>query len=123
MFISKKKYKEIIESLKSYKEKDHKKQDKIYDLEIEKSKLENRIDILEQNNRALLNNNNKLIDWIEKIINELGCYEVSSNNDIRIPIYKNECTYYKDNHYLNGSIKKEVIIPQISFMRVTRRNN
>ena len=119
MFISKKKYQEKLDLIEGYRERNNEKQNKIYDLQIEKSNLENRINILEQNNIALLDNNNKLTDWIEKIINEVGCYEVSEHNAIRIPIYKNDCTIYDENSYLKGMTQKEVIIPKVVFMKMS----
>lgn len=117
MFISKKKYKEKLDLIEGYIEKSHVKQDKIYDLEIEISHLENKIDILENNNRALIENNNKLTDWIYKIINEMGCYEVSEYNSVRVPIYKNECKRYNEEP-LKEITRKEVILPQICFMKI-----
>jgi len=119
MFISKKKYKEKLDLIERYSEKSHIKQDKIYDLEIEISHLENKMDILENNNRALIENNNKLTDWIYKIINKLGCYEVSEYNSVRIPIYKNECKRYNEGP-LKEMTRKEVILPQIVFMKMER---
>lgn len=117
MFISKKKYKEKLDLLEGYREKSHIKQNKIYDLEIEKSRLENKTEILEENNRALIDNNNKLTDWIYKIINELGCYEVSEYNAIRIPIYENKIKSFglKQGREF---IEKEVILPRICFMKM-----
>lgn len=124
MFISKKKYKEKLDLIEGYREKNHIGQDKIYDLEIEISHLENKMDILENNNRALIENNNKLTDWIYKIINEIGCYEVPEYNSIRIPIYKNKIKSFglKQGREF---IEKEVILPEICLKRIqsSSKNN
>lgn len=119
MLISKKKYQEKLDLIEGYKKKNSEKQEKIYDLQIEKSKLENQINILENNNIALLENNHKLIDWIEKIINELGCYEVSENNKIRIPVYKNERIMFGEEDYLKGMTKKEIVLPEVVYMQIS----
>lgn len=119
MIISKKKYQEKLDLIEGYKEKNNEKQNKIYDLQIEKSSLENRINILENNNIALLENNHKLIDWIEKIINEVGCYEVRENNIIRIPVYKNESVMFGEDNYLKGMTKKEIVLPQVVYTQIS----
>lgn len=120
MFISKKKYKKKLDLIEGYREKSHIKQDKVYDLEIEISHLKNKMDILENNNRVLIENNNKLTDWIYKIINEIGCYEVPEYNSIRIPIYKNECKRYNEG-LLKEMTRKEVVLPQICFMKMEKK--
>lgn len=119
MFISKKKYKEKLDLLEGYKQRCDKKQEKIYDLEIQISHLENKIDRLESNNTTLINENSKLTEWICKIINEVGCYEVSEYNSIRIPVYKNECVPYNEEP-LKEMRRKEVVLPQICFMKMER---
>lgn len=120
LFISKKKYREKLDLLEGYKQRCDKKQEKIYDLEIQISHLENKVDNLESNNTALMSENNKLTEWIYKIINEVGCYEVSEHNAIRIPVYKNECVPYWE-ETLKEMDKKEVILPQICFMKMERK--
>lgn len=119
MFISKKKYQEKLDLIEGYREKNNEKQNKIYDLEIEKSSLENKINILEQREIRLLESNQKLIDWIEKVINELGCYEVRDNNTIRIPVYKNENVMVGKDNYLKGMTTKEIVIPRIVYMKMS----
>ncbi|MCI8621364.1 MAG: hypothetical protein HFJ50_06555 [Clostridia bacterium] len=119
MFINKKKYKEKLDLLEGYRQSRDKKQEKIYDLEIQISRLENKIDRLESNNTALINENSKLTEWIYKIINEVGCYEVSEYNSIRIPVYRNECVPYNEEH-LKEMKMKEIVLPQICFMKMER---
>ncbi len=66
---------------------------------------------LTENNKILAEENKKLIEWIEKIINEIGSYEVSERNCIRVPIYKNikSFGYCFGKSYRN----KEIVLPQI----------
>lgn len=115
--LSNKKYEEMQNLIEGYK-KEHKKQDKIYELEIEKSRLENKIDILENNSTAMLSEIQKLIEWIEKIINDVGCFEVPENNSIRIPIYKNIYEKAYSNEFKEPRVRKEIHLPSITFMQM-----
>ncbi len=117
MFITKKKYQEMQDLIEGYRDSRDAKQSEIYDLRLEKNHLENKIKILEQNNTALIDNNNKLTDWIEKIINEVGYYKVAEDFQMKIPIYKNECTIFgmKEGKPFT---QKEIVLPQICFMKM-----
>lgn len=59
--------------------------------------------------------NQKLIDWIEKIINDLGAYEVAENNAIRVPFYKK-----RRNEKEEAGNVEEIILPQITYT-ITRK--
>ncbi len=64
--------------------------------------------------------NQKLTDWIEKIINEVGIktnnkYE---NSTITIPYYENKKPYYIEGDYSNPSFEqKDILIPSIRFTK------
>ena len=69
---------------------------KITRLEEELKHKDNVIDIQKQSietykndNDILMTANQKLTDWVNKIINEVGIYEVEDKKSITIPIYKN----------------------------------
>lgn len=71
----------------------------------------------EQINIALQDENKKLIDWVKKIIQEVGCYTVNNDNCIRIPIKEDvvKAYGYQD---INDYIRKEKIhIPAIHFIK------
>lgn len=55
-----------------------KQQDKQYKSELKK---------LQECNDKLVYTNQKLIDWIEKIINDVGCYKVDTDTDVLIPVH------------------------------------
>ena len=132
MFVSKKKYEEKLDIIEAFRiERDHNKT-KIYDLQVEKSNLinmneilENRIKNLEYCNDSLFKKNQKLIEWVEKIINEVGVYEVRERNTFSIPVYKRD----DDMCFNNGELlewqlpitKKEVIIPEIRILQMGRK--
>ena len=131
LFVSKRKYQEKLELIEAYKEKCKEKDLVIYRLKNDKGNLEDVIKLLEKQlnvlnntvescekiNSDLLREQTKLIEWIEKVINDLGCYEVSSNNTVRIPMIQN-CRNYDDVGWLNG---KEVRIPEIVYFKTTKR--
>lgn len=66
---------------------------------------------LANSNEMLIKENKILIEWIEKIIKDVGCYEVSERNLIRVPIFKNTKSF----GYCFGKpyISKEIVLPQI----------
>ena len=68
---------------------------KEYELQLknQRSLLEDKqrlIEKQEQSIERLIATNNDLIQWIYKIINEVGCYEVSKTDNIRIPLIKRD---------------------------------
>ena len=78
---------------------------------------------LDRDNNMLIETNKKLTDWINKIINEVGIYEVNDRHSVQIPIYKEERRAIFGNmndvmkempNFINGEI---IIIPEIKFVR------
>lgn len=113
MFISKKKYKEKLDLIDGYREKRDMKQKEL-------RKAEDRIAILEYDNTNLINNNKLLIDWIYKVINDVGCYEVPEYNSIRIPVYKNEVKS-SGVKQRKQFIEREIRLPEICFMKTEEK--
>lgn len=83
-----------------------------------------RIDSLNKDNDTLMKANQRLTEWINKIINEVGIYDVHDRRTINIPIYRNPVKAMSGNY---GEIMKEmpnflnseeVIIPEIRFIRM-----
>ena len=75
-----------------------------------------------KDNTILLTNNQVLLEWINKIINEVGVYNVETRQTIRIPIYKNPIRAiggrYEDviKEIPNFLKQEEIIIPEIKFI-------
>ena len=72
-------------------------------------------------NTKLLEQNNKLIDWIEKILKEVGTCRVNNRNNFVIPIYKDDgSVYYRNKEYNDIYEKHEetIIIPEIIIKKV-----
>lgn len=87
--------------------------------EDERNELRLRYDCIKQdrvNAENLLKQNNKLIDWIEKILKEVGTCRVNTNTTFKIPIL-----YDNDRNYINlpfeGFEKEYIIIPQIEIIK------
>lgn len=60
--------------------------------------------------------NKKLIEWIQKILQEFGTSQVNDRK-ISIPIYKNSINYFIDNALLTEEV---VIIPEIRLHKIRR---
>ena len=84
------------------------------ELEEEIVRLEKRNETLELSVQDLARENEKLVDWVNKIINDIGCYQVNERS-VKIPVM--ECM---GNSY-EPCIGKKVTIPEISFYKVERR--
>lgn len=90
---------------------------------IEKIQKE-RISDLNNDNDILMKANQRLTDWINKIINEVGIYEVQDRRTITIPICKNPVKAafgnIEDIRANMGEFmsQEEIIIPEIRFVRM-----
>lgn len=60
--------------------------------------------------------NKKLIEWIQKILQEFGTSQVNDKK-ISIPIYKNSINSFIDNEPLT---EEDVIIPEIRLHKIIR---
>ena len=119
---------ELIEKMSMLMEED---KVKITKLEEELKHKDNVIDIQKKSietykndNNILMISNQKLTDWVNKIINEVGIYEVKDKKSITIPIYKQnrkaiagKWDDIKDE--LPGFLaQEEIIIPEIRFIKI-----
>lgn len=96
-------------------------------LEDLKVTLNHRIEILDRNNDILMKTNHELTEWINKIINEVGLYEIENTRAITIPIYKDSRKLIAGRYdemmkrmpdFLNT---EEIVIPQIRFVRTKNK--
>lgn len=118
---------ELIEKLKTQMNED---KIKITKLEEELKHKDNVIDIQRQcietykkDNDILMISNQKLTDWVNKIINDVGIYEIEDKKSITIPICKNshrviagKWDNVKDE--MPGFLsQEEIIIPEIRLIK------
>ena len=82
------------------------------------------IETYKNDNDILMTANQKLTDWINKIINEVGIYEVEDRRTVTIPICKNPRRVIagKWDDIKEGMpeflSQEEIIIPEIRFIRM-----
>lgn len=82
-----------------------------------------RIEVGNKDYNIMLNSNQKLTDWVNKIINEVGIYEVKDRRSVAIPVYKNPVKAIGGNMedvkdmLPNFLAQEEIIIPEIRFIR------
>lgn len=144
MFISKKEYKDLLDKIYDLNVKNTKLYDEKYHLDnmnkiaedrivgykeqckamqMDNDSLRETISILENRNSTLdisvqdlLEENEKLIDWITKIINDLGCYKVNDRAAIEIPILNKDIAQFND---LQGNVcGRRITIPEIKFYKI-----
>lgn len=96
-------------------------------LEQFKEAQNHRIEILDRNNDILMKTNHQLTEWINKMINEVGLYEVENTQAFTIPIYKDSRKLIAGRYdemmkqmpdFLNT---EEIVIPEIRFVRTKNR--
>ena len=128
MFIRKKVYEEKMALLDGYIQRCDRKNDEIYKLKVENNNLkelndilQKRMDIIGENHNIVLKENEKLIEWVEKIINEVGCYKVPDGNHITIPVYKNENGPAYNGYPYDPFIKESVVtvVPEIKVVKMS----
>lgn len=82
------------------------------------------IETYKNDNDILMTANQKLTDWVNKIINEVGIYEVQDRRSVTIPICKNPHKVLAGKwDDIKGEIpsflsQEEIIIPEIRFIRM-----
>ena len=85
------------------------------ELEEEITRLEKRKETLDLSVQDLARENLMLIEWINKIMNDLGCYVVKDDH-VKLPVFQ----YSDDINALY--LGKKVTIPSISFYKTERRD-
>lgn len=116
-FVSKKKYNKMI-----YQYEEEKKEliRQLNDINDEKTELKLRYDCLKSdkvNTETVLKQNNKLIDWIERILKEFGTINVSTNNPVRIPIISSKESAYMASGWPSSYKEEYIVIPQIEIIK------
>ena len=116
-FVSKKKYNKMI-----YQYEEEKKEliRQLNDINDEKTDLKLRYDCLKSdkvNTETVLKQNNKLIDWIERILKEFGTINVSTNNPVRIPIISSKESAYMASSWPSSYKEEYIVIPQIEIVK------
>lgn len=84
--------------------------------------LNDRIRELYQSNSSLISSNNYLIEWVKKIMSEVGTYKVDDKKKITIPTYVREGRPYSANieDVDAGYIRpvKDITIPEIRIVEM-----
>ena len=117
LFVSKKKYNKMIHQ---YEEEKKELIRQLNDINDEKTELKLRYDCLKSdrvNTETLLKQNNKLIDWIEKILKEFGTINVSTNNPVRIPMISSKESGYIASSWSSSYKEEYIVIPQIEIVK------
>ena len=82
------------------------------------------IETYKNDNDILMTGNSNLTDWVNKIINEVGIYEVEDRRSVTIPICRNSRRVMagKWDDIKDGMpeflSQEEIIIPEIRFVRM-----
>ena len=116
-FVSKKKYNKMIYQYEEEKKELIRQLNCISD---EKTELELKYNCLKSdrvNTETVLKQNNKLIDWIERILKEFGTINVSTNNPVRIPIISSKESAYMASSWPSSYKKEYIVIPQIEIVK------
>lgn len=72
-------------------------------------------------NTYLINENEKLLDWIQNILKVVNTSEVSRfevNNTVNIPIYKSTEPYILDGDYMTNKERIDIYIPAIHITNI-----
>lgn len=83
--------------------------------------LNDRIRELYQSNSSLISSNNYLIEWVKKIMSEVGTYKVDDKKKITIPTYTREKPYSANVEDVDsGYIRpvKDITIPEIRIVEM-----
>jgi len=114
MFGNKRKIQELNEALDQYRTRHHDDIDRI-------CKINTENDILRQRCGRLEEQNTKLINWVEKIVNQLGYYEVNSKLAIQLPVFREQITKYNSSPEarFKNIIQDTIVLPEITIQGMT----
>ena len=73
---------------------------------------------LEKISTQVLEENQTLIKWIEKILDTFGTMEIRNKRNIQIPVYKNKEYKAYDRNYLAVFEKERITIPEITIIKM-----
>ena len=102
---NKKKIKDLSHKLKLFDEIIKQKE-----LEIRKNKVI--IEDLQQTSNYLQNENQKLLDWIEKILDAVGTADYNAKNTFVIPVHKESISAFQDG-FSKPYLQEKIVIPEI----------
>ena len=80
--------------------------------------LNKRIDNLEKITSQLMEENQKLIDWVEKILDTVGTVSSNSKYNFRIPIYEHKQYSNYDAQVMGIFEKERIEIPAITIVKM-----
>lgn len=107
------------------KNKVKKLEEKVYSLNNEIKKYQenerhwnSQIDGLEKISSQTMEENQKLIKWIETILDTVGVMEVREKRQIQIPVYIDKSIRAYDSNYMGIFEKERITIPEITIVKM-----
>ena len=76
------------------------------------------IDGLEKISSQTMEENQKLIKWIETILNTVGVMEVREKRQIQIPVYIDKSIRAYDSNYMGIFERERITIPEITIVKM-----
>lgn len=76
------------------------------------------IDGLEKISSQTMEQNQKLIKWIETIIDTVGVMEVREKRQIQIPVYIDKGIGNYDSNYMGNFERERITIPEITIVKM-----
>lgn len=76
------------------------------------------IDNMEKISTKTMEENQKLINWIMKILDTAGTMEVREKSNFKIPVYKNKSYRAYDQNYMGIYEKERITIPEITIIKM-----
>lgn len=76
------------------------------------------IDNMEKISTKTIEENQKLINWIMKILDTVGTMEVREKSSFKIPVYENKNYRAYDQNYMGIYEKERLTIPEITIVKM-----
>lgn len=83
------------------------------------------IEVYRKDNNILMEANQRLTEWINKMINEVGVYEVHDRRAVTIPIFKNtvKAAVFSGKDDIKADMEnfmrqEEIVVPEIRFIKM-----
>lgn len=117
MFIKKETYKDKLELIEIYRNKNKCNVDRINDYKVQISELRKKVNYFEKTQSQLYAENQKLTNWVINILKEFGTCEIGDRQHVEIPVHsKIRCAY--NTGYMEVLEKERIEIPSITIVKL-----